>query len=101
MKFQSSSPLVFLGLTPVTVHALTGGFLECCNATTFLYTEVITLFPSPGVYFTITPALSGLCKGPGEVYTNSSLNLNNCIENSNGVLLVGRLSSCEVECMAN
>ncbi|KAM3089331.1 hypothetical protein ACMFMG_000935 [Clarireedia jacksonii] len=66
-----------------------GGFLTQggCDADTFLFVTTIEVSPAPNFFLTITPNLSGLCPDAYGQMVNSTLNLNNCLENSNAKLV--------------
>lgn len=80
-----SSAAALLGFLTVAVYAQ-GGFYESCEPTTFQYNVIVT--GNYWEHFQVTPYLSGECLAADGSYTNSTLDLNSCLMNSNGALQV-------------
>jgi hypothetical protein len=68
-----------------------GGLLDSCNTSTVIFTAVDSPVTLEDPYYTTTPVLSGECLTNGGEYTNSSLDLNACLENVNDSLAVRNL----------
>jgi hypothetical protein len=88
LLFHLTLTLISRPLGAYTASAPDGGLLDSCNTSTIIFTAVNGPVTLEDPYYTTTPVLSGECLTKGGEYTNSSLDLNACLENINDSLAV-------------
>lgn len=87
-NFVLLTSLLFSVVHAAAVVTSAGGFLSKCDASTFQFFADIELGSDPQFTFKVTPILSGLCPDSSGQMSNSTLNLNTCLGNSDAHLVV-------------